>query len=434
MSQTTLHDAIRRAADPLATMNRIVEQAIDLLPAADGASLEVLTGPDELEYLCTAGTLSDFVGLRLRVATSLSGRSLVTREVLRCDDSAVDPRVDHAASRRVGAVSMLCVPLTGADGNDAVLKVTSRLRDAFTDHDAATLQRLAGFLSAVSSAASEVARVTADVLDSVDEDTSDSARASARFVANVMSPGLNALHEADSRIARVIEHGDITMVVQPLFELATGRLVSVEALARFHDLPDRAPDLWFAEAAAVGRGADLELLAVERALPLLDDLPRSVSLHVNVGPDAICSGRLPGLVAACDARRVIVEVTEHESLRDRAVLEERLCDIRRTGVRLALDDTGTGYAGLSELLRIRPDVVKLDRDLVTDVDTDPARQALVVAMVRFAADIAAVIVAEGIETETEARTLLDLGVQLGQGWFLGRPVPVADLVTIAPWP
>ena len=106
-----LHQAIREAADPTLVMDRIVQHALDLVPSADGASLEIRLDEETLEYVSTAGTLREFVGFRLPVGSSLSGQSVLSGRVLRCDDSETDPRVDREACRRVGAVSMLCVPL-----------------------------------------------------------------------------------------------------------------------------------------------------------------------------------------------------------------------------------------------------------------------------------------------------------------------------------
>ena len=108
--------------------------------------------------------------------------------------------------------------------------------------------------------------------------------------------------------------------------------------------------------------------------------------------------------------------------------------VREAGVRIAIDDTGSGYATLSALLRIKPDIIKLDRDLVRGIDQDPVRRAMARALVQFTReDGPADLVAEGIETQAEATALVDLGVTLGQGYLFGRPMPVSELPETTAW-
>jgi EAL domain-containing protein (putative c-di-GMP-specific phosphodiesterase class I) len=95
-------------------------------------------------------------------------------------------------------------------------------------------------------------------------------------------------------------------------------------------------------------------------------------------------------------------------------------------VRIAVDDAGAGYAGLQHILSLRPDVIKLDLQLTRNVDSDPARRALSACLVKFADEIGAEVVAEGIETPAELDTLRTLGIRWGQGFYLGRPAPLAE--------
>ena len=146
--RTQLHDAIRNAADPLGLMDRIVAQAVQLVPGADGASFEVRRDTETLEYVCAAGTLGEHLGLRLPVHSSLSGTALLSGAIARTDDALDDPRVNREAVQRTGVRSMLCVPVhDGAEGA-SVLKVSSQSPAAFTDADVETLQRLARFMAA----------------------------------------------------------------------------------------------------------------------------------------------------------------------------------------------------------------------------------------------------------------------------------------------
>ena len=120
--------------------------------------------------------------------------------------------------------------------------------------------------------------------------------------------------------------------------------------------------------------------------------------------------------------RVVLEITEHVGVDDYGALRRALADLG-TDVRFAVDDAGAGFASLRHILELAPSHVKLDRALVTRIDTDPARQALVAGLVHFAGEIGAMLIAEGVETAGERDTLLRLGVRVGQGYLLGRPAP-----------
>ncbi|MGJ8610890.1 MAG: EAL domain-containing protein, partial [Octadecabacter sp.] len=194
-----------------------------------------------------------------------------------------------------------------------------------------------------------------------------------------------------------------------------------EALCRFSSNPYRAPNHWFDDAQEVGLLTALEVYVIEIALQILPDLPAHCYLAVNTSPATLATGKLSELIAAVGGARVVVEVTEHNAIDDLDVLLMEIDRLRDLGVRIAVDDAGAGYSGLQQIIRLRPDVIKLDMSLTHDVDKDVARRALASAMVQFARDTNARVVAEGIETEAELRTLKRLGVEMGQGYHLGRP-------------
>ena len=233
--------------------------------------------------------------------------------------------------------------------------------------------------------------------------------------------------ECARRIERVLAENLISMVFQPIVSLVDGRLVGAEALARFDSEPRRPPDEWFADANAVGRGVELELHAVGKAVAQLGDLPPDVYLSVNCSALTGISPALEQLVADCPGHRIVLELTEHTRVGDYEALDQALARARAAGVRIAADDTGAGYSGLQHLLRLRPNVVKLDIGLTRDIDEDPARRALASALVTFAGEIGAVLVAEGVERIGELRSLRSLGIPAGQGYLLGRPGPMSAL-------
>lgn len=195
-----------------------------------------------------------------------------------------------------------------------------------------------------------------------------------------------------------------------------------EALARFPPRPEWGPPDWFDAADRVGLGAAMESAAVHNALRLLPRLPAGLSLAVNVSARALlASESIPALFTGSESTRLILEVTEHERIRDTERLRARLAPVRSAGVRVAVDDAGSGFAGLQHILDLAPEVLKLDRTLITGISTDPARQAMCEAMLSFCRRTNAALVAEGVQTPAELATVRRLGVTRAQGYLLGRP-------------
>ncbi|MEU4163947.1 EAL domain-containing protein [Actinoplanes sp. NPDC026670] len=227
-------------------------------------------------------------------------------------------------------------------------------------------------------------------------------------------------------IAALLDDDDaLRIVLQVIVDLDTGRPVGAEALSRFTAEPYRPPNVWFEEAWQVGLGSDLELHAVGKALARLPELPNHAYLSVNVAPDTLVDPRFLAMLddLGADMARIVVEITEHAVVNDYGLLTEIADRIRLRGGRLAVDDAGAGYATMQHILALRPDIIKLDRSIVGHADEDPARRALTAAMAAFASSLGTTVVAEGVETAGEIEVLLDTGVHLGQGFFLGRPAP-----------
>lgn len=236
-----------------------------------------------------------------------------------------------------------------------------------------------------------------------------------------------AYRESERRIEQVFSENLLSMVFQPIVSLVDGRLVGAEALARFNAEPRRPPDEWFMEANAVGRGIEMELHAVKCALAQLGDLRFDAYMSVNASPSTAIGPGLPMILATVPGHRIVLELTEHTQVGDYEALVAALVRSRAEGVRIAADDTGAGYSGLQHLLRLRPNMVKLDIALTRHIDKDPARRALASALVTFADEIGATLVAEGVESVGELRALRALGIPAAQGYGLGRPGPVSAL-------
>lgn len=229
-------------------------------------------------------------------------------------------------------------------------------------------------------------------------------------------------------IRRILGGRGLTMLFQPVADLRIGAVVGLEALARFDSPAWRAPEIAFREAAAVGLLVDLELAAIRSALAQIDRLPGDAFLSLNMSPVTVMSSRFAEAISAAPAERVVIEITEHAQVDDYTALNEALAMLRGRKVRLAIDDAGAGFASLQHIIRLSPDFIKLDITLTRGIDEAPVRRALATALISFASEIGAAIIAEGIETQGEFDTLRALGVPYGQGFYLARPGPANSLI------
>jgi len=235
-------------------------------------------------------------------------------------------------------------------------------------------------------------------------------------------------HRREKFVRITLADRSLQTVFQPIVDLRTGGTVGAEALARFTTPPFRAPDLWFAEAAELGLGTELEVTALRSALEQLVKLPSGLYLSINASPATIVSAEFRASMADIPAERVVLELTEHTGIDDYHLFGEAIAELRSNGLRLAVDDAGSGFSSFRHILNLRPDIIKLDIALTRGIDTDPARRALGSAMLTFGLDAYnASIVAEGIETQSELATLQGLGCHYGQGYYLGRPAQMSVL-------
>ncbi len=222
----------------------------------------------------------------------------------------------------------------------------------------------------------------------------------------------------------------VTAVYQPIVALGSGRIAGAEALARFDTIPYRPPGEWFAEATEIGLGTRIELAAIAIAIDHAADLPDDAFLSLNLSPSTLRSPALPNILAAVADRPVVIELTARESITDYQPITDAMGALRRQGARFAVDDNGSGFSGLSHTLQLAPELIKLDLHLVRGIDRDPARRAMARALVHFAAEIGAELIAVGIETVDEFDALRQLGVAFGQGYVVGRPqlLPFAEVI------
>ena len=258
-------------------------------------------------------------------------------------------------------------------------------------------------------------------------------RTFAELVADRLSLDLSSRRgqvEMRQRIRGAVAAHQPSIVYQPIYHLADLRIAGWESLSRFHCPPQRSPDLWFSEASAVGLGDELEESAMRYALQGLQSLPNATYLTMNCSPQTILGGRLPELLAGSAPGRLVLEITEHAEVEDYDALHAQLQPLRAQGVRLAIDDAGAGYSSLRHILKLRPDMIKLDMSLVRDIDHDPERRALASAIIAFAQETRKEVIAEGVETFAELRALKTLNVDKVQGNLLSCPLPRVEALQL----
>ena len=232
-----------------------------------------------------------------------------------------------------------------------------------------------------------------------------------------------AASRSRARIGEMIDRSMLLTAFQPIHRLVTGTIVGAEALTRFVSDEGASSEFWFSEATAVGLAAELEIAALQTALVAAQELPPGIYVALNVSPATCLDPRLPGILeSSCvPLDRIILELTERLEVSEYGPLISVLAPLRQRGLRVAVDDAGSGFSSMRHVLHIRPDIIKLDRSLISGIDDDLGQRALGAALAEFARQIGATLVAEGIETQAELTAVTGLGLTAGQGYFFGRP-------------
>jgi len=238
-----------------------------------------------------------------------------------------------------------------------------------------------------------------------------------------LGPDLHEREKSDvlrAEIRAVIDHHRFRAVFQPIVSLDDGLTVAYEALTRFDD--DIPPERRFAEAAAVGLSPELEHATLAMALRSARALPPEVPVTLNVSPAFVLEPNgLRDLLGGSE-RSLTLELSERDQIDDYPGLRAALTSF--PGIRWSIDDAGAGFASLRHCVELQPDEIKLDRSLVSGADSDPARLAAIMGFHRFAVELGARLVAEGVETDSERSALLAIGVRFGQGYLFGPAASV----------
>ncbi|MDZ7803980.1 EAL domain-containing protein [Thiohalophilus sp.] len=236
-------------------------------------------------------------------------------------------------------------------------------------------------------------------------------------------------NEIKHRISRVIDNELLNPVFQPIYDITTNTPTGFESLTRFKAEPARTPDVWFNEAAQVGLGVDLEIMALRRVLAEAERISSGYYVSVNLSPKTLLDGHIEELLCTQPDGRLVLELTEHAVVDCYEDLVDALLPLRNYGVRLAVDDAGAGFASFRHILALKPDIIKLDISITRNIDRDANRCELARGLMGFAHAVGSKIVAEGVETEAELDALRKIGIDMAQGYLLGKPMSVSELIT-----
>jgi EAL domain-containing protein (putative c-di-GMP-specific phosphodiesterase class I) len=253
----------------------------------------------------------------------------------------------------------------------------------------------------------------------------------AKLTTRSINQHFDAQHEIktlNAQLSQAMQKDGFSIHLQPIVSLSDGRPMAAEALSRFSQYPSLGPEWWFAQAQRTDMQIELEVAAISKALMFLDDMPDRTYLSVNASPQTVSSPLFMDAIAGVPADRLLVELTEREIILETAKLLKSLSVLRDKRIGIAIDDVGAGYAGLNTIVSLKPNVLKLVRSLVSQIHECTVKQSLTKAMVHFANEMSAFLVAEGVETIAEHKTLRSLGVRLGQGFFYARPAEAAIAV------
>jgi EAL domain-containing protein (putative c-di-GMP-specific phosphodiesterase class I) len=221
----------------------------------------------------------------------------------------------------------------------------------------------------------------------------------------------------------VLDGNRVTPVYQPIVELNSRKPVGYEGLSRFYDPRHGGPDHWFDDAFTVGLGVELEWSAAQSLLPFLDAIPSGTFLAINMSPATVLHVMENELCPPERCPDIVIELTERVPIQDYQAVRGALGEMRSLGTRLAADDRGSGFAGFRHLVSLAPDIIKLDIGLLREFHFKSGQLAMTSALVTFAGDVGAQVIAEGVEDEEELELLQGLGVTWAQGYHLGEPAP-----------
>jgi len=265
-----------------------------------------------------------------------------------------------------------------------------------------------------------------------------------RFYSRAMNQAVERRVHLEQELRGAWDRGELSLVYQPVFRLVDGAMIGAEALLRWRhpELGFVAPSVFIDVAEQSGL---IEVLGPQVLHAACSDAvawqkvrkdAEPLFVAVNVSPRQLRNGDLPNVVSAClrdtglSADLLHLELTETAVIGDELHASALLSELRGMGVRVWLDDFGTGFSGLSHLRRVPVDGVKIDRSFVADVLRDPDDLALTTAIIAMAHSLGILVVAEGVEKEGQYAILRERGCDFAQGYWLGHPVTVDEFLQL----
>lgn len=258
-------------------------------------------------------------------------------------------------------------------------------------------------------------------------------------LARLKREALDLMGETDKRasdraslqasLTRAIE--SLWMSYQPIVSWSLQTIVGYEALVRSREPSLPHPGALFDAAEQLGLLVDVGRAIRNRVAHEISELPSGMRVFVNLHPQDLLDDDLylPASPLTAHARRIVLEVTERASLHDITDVAARFRSLRALGYRLAVDDLGAGYAGLTSFAMLEPDVAKLDMSLVRNVDSSSVRLKLVQSMAGLCRDLGTEVISEGVETAAERDALISVGCDVFQGYLFAKPGPAFPVAT-----
>jgi diguanylate cyclase (GGDEF)-like protein len=258
--------------------------------------------------------------------------------------------------------------------------------------------------------------------------------ARAQFLAKTLMP--STTEQVMSPLREIIEQRRLSALFQPIIDLKSGEFLGFEGLIRGPaDSPLHSPVNLFGAAEQQGLQLELEMLSRQIVLETFAKLNLPGNLFLNVSPETLTNPSFKdGQTLAflkrqgLDPERVIIEITENQPTFDFEGMRTALLHYRSMGFKIAIDDLGEGFSSLRLWSELRPEFIKIDMHFVQGVDHDPIKLQFLKSIQHIADSCDTRVIAEGVETEAELRVVKDLGIALGQGYFIARPSPTPPLL------
>lgn len=228
----------------------------------------------------------------------------------------------------------------------------------------------------------------------------------------------------------ILRNENLSVLTQPIMDLKSGEIFGWEVLTRGpKNSPFHSPEDLFEFADQAEALPELEWVVIQKALREITERQIKEQVFINITPVSLSDPKLLGRllehlrVLNLDSSQIIFEITERHSIRDFEQMASILRSYRAQGFRFAVDDAGSGYSSLQSISELIPDIIKIDKSVIRNIDRESVKQAMLRSLLYFAENINCTVIAEGVEREEEANILLQNHVHMGQGYYFAKPQP-----------